>query len=130
MDAQPTAHVAVRIPEDPHVEAVDFPTGQSILVRELTVAEVRAWITETAAQSWRDPVHALAFADLGLDELARMTDASVEELEQYAPSQLDPVMAVARRLNPHFFRLRDALIQASRQSDAPPQAKPAESQMT
>lgn len=89
---------------------------RTIRIRELTVAEVRKWLQETAAQTWRDPIHATALDEVGLDELARMTDVSAEDLEAYAPSQLAELVRVARRLNPHFFRLRDALMQASRRT--------------
>ena len=80
-----------------------------VTVRELTVAEVRDWATESAAAGHRDPVHAFALPDLGLDELARMTDSSAGELESFAPSELDELVAAAKSLNPHFFRLRSAL---------------------
>ena len=99
---------------------------RTIRIRELTVAEVRKWLQETAAQTWRDPIHATALYEVGLDELARMSDLSAEDFETFAPSQLSEVVRVARRLNPHFFRLRDALMQASRrtgnESSDPPSA--------
>ena len=108
--------VAARVTQAPLSELVHCGT-EMIRVRELTVAEVRAWLNESATQTWRDPILALALDDIGLDELARMLDRSVEDLERYAPSQIAEVVAVARRLNPHFFRLRDALIKASRGID-------------
>ena len=108
--------VAARVTEAPLSELVNCGI-EMIRVRELTVAEVRAWLNESAAQTWRDPILALALDDIGLDELARMLDCSVDDLERYAPSQIAEVVAVARRLNPHFFKLRDALIKASRAID-------------
>ena len=108
--------VAARVTQAPLSELVHC--GKDLIrVRELTVAEVRAWLNESAAQTWRDPILALALDDIGLDELARMLDRSVDDLERYAPSQIAEVVAVARRLNPHFFKLRDALIKASRAID-------------
>ena len=108
--------VAARVTEAPLSDLVHC--GKDLIrVRELTVAEVRAWLNEIAAQTWRDPILALALDDIGLDELARMLDRSVDDLERYAPSQIAEVVAVARRLNPHFFKLRDALIKASRAID-------------
>ena len=108
--------VAARVTEAPLSDLVHC--GKDLIrVRELTVAEVRAWLNESAAQTWRDPILALALDDIGLDELARMLDRSVDDLERYAPSQIAEVVAVARRLNPHFFKLRDALIKASRAID-------------
>ena len=113
--------VAARVTEAPLSDLVHC--GKDLIrVRELTVSEVRAWLQESAAQTWRDPILALALDDIGLDELARMLDRSVEDLECYAPSQIAEVVAVARRLNPHFFRLRDALIKASRTIDTQKEA--------
>lgn len=93
------------------------PGGESarvVTVKELTVGEVRAWVTESAATPWRDPIHATVWEDLGLDELARMTDSTADELEAFSPTELQPVVEAARNLNPAFFRLRAALQWASR----------------
>ena len=97
--------------------------GFSVTVRELSVAEVRAWVTESAASTFRDPVQAMVWDDLGLDELARMCDVGAPALETFAPSELAPVMEAARALNPHFFRLRAGLEWAARRTarEASPQ---------
>lgn len=89
--------------------------NEEIVVRELTFKEVRDWLAEVEAQTPRDPVHATAFEDLGLDDLARVVDWPVGRLESYTPSQLKPVVEAARKLNPHFFRIREALQWAFRQ---------------
>jgi hypothetical protein len=89
--------------------------NEEIVVRELTFKEVRDWLAEVDAQTQRDPVHATAFEDLGLDDLARVVDWSVSSLETCTPGQLRPVVEAAKRLNPHFFRIREALRWAFRQ---------------
>lgn len=86
-----------------------------VVVRELTFKEVRDWLAEVEAQTQRDPVHATAFEDLGLDDLARVVGWSCSRLETYTPSQLKPVVDAAKKLNPHFFRLRAALQWAVRE---------------
>lgn len=110
-----TAKLSARIPADPNEETLDVGSAgqRTVTVRELTVREVRAWLTEMAAQIQRDPLHALAFDEIGLDELARMTDWSADDLEMFAPSQLAEVLRVAKRINPDFFRIRGALIEAA-----------------
>ncbi len=97
------------------VAQIPVPVGDGcIVVRELTFAEVRAWVNESAASTTRDPLHAMAFDDFGLDELARMCAADAEALEAYSPSQLAPVVEAARKLNPHFFQVRATLLWAVR----------------
>lgn len=139
--AAPAAQISARVPGAPAEETLEV--GESgtltITVHELSVGEVRAWLTEMAAQVQRDPLHALAFEDIGLDELARMTDWTVKKLERFAPSQLAEVLRVARRLNPDFFRIRGVLIaaatplnQKSERTDQPqePPAEPAQTAAT
>lgn len=88
-----------------------FQVGdQTITARELTFGEVRAWLVEETASSQRDPVHALAFPGLGLDELARMCDAPIEILETFTPCELAPLVEAVRALNPPFFRVRKLLM--------------------
>ncbi len=84
-------------------------TFHQVWVRELTVAEVRDWINDSQTAGYRDPIQALALPDLGLDELARMTDRTASDLEEFAPSELQLLADAARELNPFFFRLRAAL---------------------
>lgn len=81
----------------------------AIQVRELTFAEVRAWMVECEAGASTDPLHALAFDDCSLDDLARMCDRSAAELEAFTPSELESLVRACKEINPHFFRLRAAL---------------------
>lgn len=85
-----------------------------ITVRELTVREVRDWATavETGLLDI-DPIGELALADCGLADLARMSDATAADLENLAGSDLEQIARAARKLNPHFFRLRAALAGAA-----------------
>ena len=45
-----------------------------------------------------------------LDDLARMSDATAEALEGFTTSELEPLRDACKALNPHFFRVRAALI--------------------
>lgn len=92
---------------------VDLP-GRSVTVRELTVAEVRDWLVAVESGATFDVIQALSFDECGLDDIARMCDATAKELEVFAPSDLAPVMDACKALNPHFFRVRAALSGAAR----------------
>lgn len=82
---------------------------RSVTVRELTVGEVRDWLVETEAGSNDDPIQALALEECGLADLSRMSDIDADALEGFAPSELAPIVAACKKLNPHFFRVRAAL---------------------
>lgn len=82
---------------------------QNVVVRELTFAEIRDWLVEAESGPDEDPLHALAFEECSLADLARMSSISVRELEAHTPSELAELLAACQALNPHFFRMRAAL---------------------
>ena len=110
-----------------------------VTVRELTVREVRDWLADADCGAPDDPIHALAHEDCSLSDLARMSDIAARDLEDYTPSELEALVATARKLNPHFFRVRAALSGVARlmlreaaalvstapPADSPPPATPA-----
>jgi len=93
-------------------------SGLSATVRELTVAEVRAWVVEQEAGAAVDPLRAMIFDDCSLDDLARMSDISAETLEGMTYSQLVPLRDACKGLNPHFFKVRAALLGVARRIQA------------
>ena len=82
----------------------DEGDGVGVTVRELTIAEVRsALITDEAIGDW---VQSLVFDGFGLGDLLALCDASAADLEKFTPSELAPLVAACRELNPFFFRVR------------------------
>ncbi len=82
----------------------DDGDGVVVTVRELTIAEVRsALITDEAIGDW---VQSLVFDGFGLGDLLALCDASAADLEKFTPSELAPLVAACRELNPFFFRVR------------------------
>ena len=93
-----------------------IPVGtETVVVRELTVADVRNWFIALDGNAERDALDALVFPDCGLDDLARMTDCDTAELSAFTPGQLEPVLQAARELNQFFFRVLAALSVATSQ---------------
>ncbi|MBF0422636.1 MAG: hypothetical protein HQL73_06560 [Magnetococcales bacterium] len=87
--------------------------GQTVTVSELTVGEIRAWFKEMTVQDDEfDLVRHELFDDADLDAVGRMTD--IRDLDEWTPSQLEPVIEACRRVNPRFFALRDRLQTAGR----------------
>lgn len=96
--------------------AIEIPVdvaGRTVTVREMTVTEVRDWVS--AAERGVIPADAAghaAFDDCGIYDIAIMCDADYEWLAGQVPSDLEPLAAACRKANPHFFRVR-AVMQAA-----------------
>ena len=86
---------------------------RSVEVRELAVIEVRNWVAELEGRVL-DPIRAMVFDDCSLDDLERMSDMPAIDMEAYGPGDLAELHAAAKVLNPHFFKVREALISVSR----------------
>lgn len=92
-----------------------IPLGQhTVTVREVSVAEVREWVAEHEAGAALDPLRAFIFDDCSLDDLARMCDLSASDMEAFGPLELTPLRDKCKALNPHFFKVREALASVSR----------------
>lgn len=92
------------------------PLGaHQVTVRELAVSEVRAWVSEHESGTTQpDPLRALVFDDCSLDDLARMCDLPVDDMEAFGALELTPLRDRCKALNPHFFKVREALVSVSR----------------
>ncbi|MBF0142849.1 MAG: hypothetical protein HQL59_05255 [Magnetococcales bacterium] len=88
----------------------------TVTVRELTVAEVRLWLKELdqLREGALDLVTEGIIADASLGDVARMTDLQAADLDEMTPSQIEELITACREINPHFFRLRDRLLEAAR----------------
>lgn len=82
--------------------------NRTIIVRELTVGETRNWYKSlVAGELFGDWVQETALEDIGLVDLAYMTDATPDDLEDLTCRELAEIATAARALNPAMFRLRD-----------------------
>lgn len=79
----------------------------SITVKELTVAEVRAWLNEPTEKAEDRDFDLLTdlmnFDGIGMDELHRFTDLKKGQVEDLPPSAIAKVAAVIKDLNGVFF---------------------------
>jgi hypothetical protein len=94
-------------------EQIDL-AGRTVTIWELSVAEVRNWVVETEAGAQVDPIRALIFDDCSLDDMARMCDMTAVDMEQFGPLELAPIRDKCKAFNPHFFKVREALVGVSR----------------
>lgn len=88
--------------------------GREVTVRELTVGEVRAWVAEIESGVTVDVIGSMVFEDCALADLVRMSDMTVTEMDGLGQSDLAALRDKCRALNPHFFKVREALQRVSR----------------
>lgn len=88
--------------------------GLTMTVRELTVREVRDWAVRVSQGLVEvDPVAHLVLEACSLQDIELMSDRKVADFDGLAPSEIEEIAAVCRKLNPHFFRLRTAMAGAA-----------------
>lgn len=96
------------------------PTARTVVVRELTLAEFRAWFAAAARDQAVDAFHALLLEDCSLADVAAFTDLQMSEIEDLTPSQMRAVWAEVQEVNQSFFtvlgRLREARAASSSSS--------------
>jgi len=100
--------------------------GRKVLIRELTLGDLRAWLAECARRGTVDLVDELfADQDLLVGDLAAFCDLSPVELEGMAPSEIAPVVQAIREVNERFFVIWRRRLAAVMGSPAiPPAALP------
>lgn len=84
--------------------------GLGITCRELSVLEIRDWMKSLAqGVDEPDPVGDTLIEAVSLADLMRMSDATPEQLDSLAPSQLRVLAADCKEVNRDFFALRERL---------------------
>ena len=87
---------------------------RELVVRELSVAEVRNWIGSLDAKEV-DLVDELLIDGVQLSAVRLMAGISKDEMEEMMPSELDKVVDAAKMVNHRFFSMVDRVVAASRQ---------------
>ena len=101
----------------------------TVTVKELTVAEIRAWLSEVKPES-EEPqfdliTDLLSFDGIGMDELYKFTNLTKAQIEELPLSAMQKISSVIKEVNSVFFnqyvpalnKLRERL--ASSPSNAP-----------
>ena len=75
-----------------------------VTVNELTVTQVREWLNQvTPKDAELDVVAEMLFDDCNFATIVRMTNLSVEDLEEMVPSEIREVVRKCQEVNAHFF---------------------------
>lgn len=80
-----------------------------VIVRELTVADIRNWLASLIASSEYDPVNSELFEDFTLDDIQLVSNVSSQFVESLTLDQLRQIFDLAKALNPDFFSLRQRM---------------------
>lgn len=92
-------------------QLVELGEEQSVTVRELTVAEVRAWLLEGEREKGNKPsamesIGILFLEDTTLQDIAYMTGLKLQDFDNFTPSQVNKISEVCKSLNAPFFRIQ------------------------
>ena len=81
-------------------KTVEPIAGRDVIIKELTVAELRV-VLESRAKY--DTLHHELFPDLALTEIPAFSSVSLEDLESFRPSQIEELSEKIKARNRHFF---------------------------
>lgn len=98
-----------------HTKEVNLE-NRKVLVKELTVSEMRNWLKnlEGIKDGEIDLISEGLLEEASLSDVVLMTDLTMDDLDGMVPSELATLVDACKETNPHFFTLRDRLVQASR----------------
>ena len=89
---------------------------RAVSVRELTVKEQRDWLKSLSDKDrMKGEANDLLvghnlFEDVSLDDLALMSDLTLDEMQDLKPSEITPLYDECKRVNSHFFGLRERVL--------------------
>lgn len=90
---------------------------RTVSVRELTLKEIRAWLADASDESSADALDFVGMTvvdGVTLEDLARMTDLTVADMDALTPSEVQRLADVCREVNPGFFRVAAPLHKIAR----------------
>lgn len=100
----------------------EHPLGdRKVMVKELTVAEIRAWLAGKVELG--DLVDTMLFEELTLSDIEQLTDLTAEEIDHLAPSEIDALLPVLKEVNARFFVMRERVAMMGRQLLAQPKSE-------
>lgn len=79
--------------------------GRKVLIKELTLGELRVWLASCVSRNQQYTVVDEVFADhdLLVGDIPEFCDLAAADLEGVAPSELAPVVQAIREVNERFF---------------------------
>lgn len=91
-----------------------------VLVKELELHEIRAWLAERTQPD--DLIDSMLLEDASVSDLLVLTDISPENLERLAPSEIKMLLDEAKEINEAFFVMREKIVAIGQKILAAPPA--------
>ena len=99
--------------------------GRSILFKELTLAEIRQWVSAVTADAeaaqnadfralTSDVATSLLFEDFDVGDIVILTDLVDDDLSAFTPDELAAIHARCKTVNARFFVMRGRLVEIGR----------------
>lgn len=82
---------------------------KKVVVRELTVGEIRAWLADKVQPG--DLIDSMLIEDISLSDLLILSDLTSAEIEDMTPGEIDLVIGVAKEINATFFVMRGKMLE-------------------
>ena len=98
---------------------------RTVEVHELSVSEVRAWMKEAEASLSEksdqeiDSIALLLINDISFEDIARMSNLKVEDMDNMFPSDIALVAAACRDVNNVFFGMMSRLREIPKPREVP-----------
>ena len=102
----------------------DEIAGRKVVIRELTVGEIRAWLEIKGAET-PDLIDSFLSEEMALSDIVQMCDLTITDLDGFTPTEIEQVIVKCKEVNARFFAMRGRLaevgqkILANSQASAP-----------
>lgn len=102
-------------------EIRDTVGGREVLFKELTVAEIRQWVSAVTADAEAaknagfpaltvDVATSMLFEEFDVGDIVMLTDLVDDDLGDFTPEELAAIHARCKTVNARFFGMRDRLV--------------------
>lgn len=82
---------------------------KKVVVRELTVGEIRAWLADKEQPG--NLVDSMLIEDISLSDLLILSDLTMADIEDMTPGEIDLVIGIAKEINVTFFAMRGKILE-------------------
>ena len=82
---------------------------KKVIIRELTVSELRQWIADTEEIDTNDIITLAIVDGMSLKDLRQMTNLTEDEINEMSPSTLVNIADTCKKVNASFFQMLERI---------------------